>query len=252
MVYLGSKTRIARFILPILMANKPEGGYYIEPFVGGANIIDKITGARIGADINPYLIAMYQALQNGWWPKAHYTKDEYEVIKANPDADKALSGYVSTQCTFSNIVWGPYVGGRQWCESKGVYRDYQLENWKSLMRQVPFLKGIEFTCAPYYDLELPTQSLIYCDPPYSDSLDYKTDFDSERFWQWCRDKSAEGHTVFISEYKAPDDFTCVLEVPKQNQVNNKINIERLFAYSKGHYKYLPKPINEASIDLFAL
>lgn len=39
---------------------------YIEPFVGGANIIDKIKCERkIGSDKNKYLIALLQRVQSG-------------------------------------------------------------------------------------------------------------------------------------------------------------------------------------------
>jgi DNA adenine methylase len=72
--------------------------------------------------------------------------------------------------------------------------------------------------------------LIYCDPPYNNTQQYKDKFKSEPFWQWCRDKVKEGHTVFISEYSAPQDFKCIWEKKIINNLNNKNNIERLFKY----------------------
>ena len=44
MVYMGSKNRYAPYIVPILQKtiDKHNVNTYIEPFVGGANIIDKI------------------------------------------------------------------------------------------------------------------------------------------------------------------------------------------------------------------
>jgi len=59
------------------------------------------------------------------------------------------------------------------------------------------------------ELDIPANSLVYCDPPYRGSTGYDGWFDSRAFWQWCRDKTREGHTVFVSEYKAPPDFECV-------------------------------------------
>ena len=64
MKYMGSKNRIAKHILPIILKDRKENQYYVEPFVGGANIIDKVGGNRIGADINPYLIEFFKGLQN--------------------------------------------------------------------------------------------------------------------------------------------------------------------------------------------
>ena len=42
--YLGSKSKLSKQIVPIIQEciNKNKVNTYIEPFVGGANIIDKI------------------------------------------------------------------------------------------------------------------------------------------------------------------------------------------------------------------
>lgn len=56
MKYMGSKSRIAKYIVPILQEciDSNHVTTYIEPFVGGGNVIDKIRcHERIGSDINP-------------------------------------------------------------------------------------------------------------------------------------------------------------------------------------------------------
>ena len=61
--YVGSKSRIAKQIVPILqkLIDDNQITTYYEPFVGGANVIDKISCSnRYGFDINPYLIALFQ------------------------------------------------------------------------------------------------------------------------------------------------------------------------------------------------
>ena len=61
--YMGSKSRIADSILPIIQQRMEDYNLhtYVEPFVGGANIIDKIKcDRRIGCDKQEYLIALYQ------------------------------------------------------------------------------------------------------------------------------------------------------------------------------------------------
>ncbi len=45
MKYMGSKNRIAKQILPIILKNRTKEQYYIEPFVGGANLIGEPTSA---------------------------------------------------------------------------------------------------------------------------------------------------------------------------------------------------------------
>ena len=44
MKYMGSKNRIAKFVLPIMIKEANEKGIttWVEPFVGGANMIDKV------------------------------------------------------------------------------------------------------------------------------------------------------------------------------------------------------------------
>ena len=42
MVYMGSKNRIAKELIPIITKDLKPNQWYVEPFVGGANMIDKI------------------------------------------------------------------------------------------------------------------------------------------------------------------------------------------------------------------
>lgn len=67
MKYMGSKNRIAKHLLPIMLSDCEKHGIttWVEPFVGGANMIDKVPNSfdRIGYDNNKYLIEMYKELQ---------------------------------------------------------------------------------------------------------------------------------------------------------------------------------------------
>lgn len=65
---MGSKAKIAKYIVPIIQRKIDESGarYYVEPFAGGCNVIDKIKAEyRIASDSNKYLIALFQHLQDG-------------------------------------------------------------------------------------------------------------------------------------------------------------------------------------------
>lgn len=46
-----------------MLEHRKEGQWWVEPFVGGGNMIDKVTGNRIGADNNKYLIALLKEMQ---------------------------------------------------------------------------------------------------------------------------------------------------------------------------------------------
>ena len=60
MKYMGSKNRIAKHLIPIMIAEADKCGVttWVEPFVGGANLIDKVPNKfkRIGYDINEHVI----------------------------------------------------------------------------------------------------------------------------------------------------------------------------------------------------
>lgn len=58
MKYMGSKSRIAKDIVPIIQKCIDDNNLetYIEPFVGGANIIDKIKNSFNCYFYNSYIV----------------------------------------------------------------------------------------------------------------------------------------------------------------------------------------------------
>lgn len=237
MKYMGSKARHAKELLPIILKDRKEGQWYVEPFVGGCNMIDKVTGNRIGADVNEYLIAMWQAVSNGWMPPETITEEYYKHIRSNKDEDKPLAAYIGFAMSFGGKWFGGYrrdIAG----VADNVILKAQNENeqsrksYNSLEKQARTLKGVEFFSGSYDSTYLPSNSIIYCDPPYKNTTKYKDSFDHDKFYDWCREKHKEGHQVFVSEYWMPDDFKCVW----QKEVNSSLTkntgakkgIEKLF------------------------
>ena len=95
-----------------------------------------------------------------------------------------------------------------------------------------------FKSGSYLELEIPENSLIYCDPPYANTCRYKDDFNHDIFWDWCRAQTKSGHTVFISEYYAPNDFVCVKEIQHKTILDKNSQyprIEKLFRYKPDAY-----------------
>lgn len=237
MKYMGSKARIAKEILTIILKNRKHNQFYIEPFVGGCNSIDKVLGKRIGNDANMYLIAMWQELQKGWQPPNDITKELNNQIKDNKDKyPPYLVGWVGFNCNYSGKWFGGFAG--QVHTKIGTIRDYQVEAYKNTMAQVSALTDVIFTNYHYTDIPISDTSIIYCDPPYEGTTKYKDNFDHKAFWQWCRNKHLEGHSVFISEYNAPADFQCIWEKEVKSSLSangrigggNKNSIEKLFIY----------------------
>lgn len=83
----------------------------------------------------------------------------------------------------------------------------------------------------YQDVEIPKDSVIYCDIPYLNSNVYNKaeHFDYERFYEWC---GRQAEPVFISSYQMPEDrFDCIEEFVHRSTLcataNNQVT-ERIF------------------------
>ena len=231
MKYMGSKARIAKYILPIILKDRKPDQWYVEPFVGGANMIDKVEGNRIGADLNKPLIACLDGLSKGWLPPENISEEFFNKVKVDHSiVDLKTLGYIGTQLTFGAMWFSAYRKDRQ-----GI-RNYSDEAFRHVEKQATKLRSVKFESCSYSVLDIPDSSIIYCDPPYAGTAKYKAvdDFDHVKFWQWCRDMSDKGHQVFISEYNAPDDFECLWQKEIQSGLNTnstKKGIEKLFKYN---------------------
>lgn len=234
---MGSKSRIAKQILAIILEGRKEGQYYVEPFCGGCNMIDKVPGNRIANDSNPYLIAMWEALSWGWDPPKTIEREHYLDVrtcyKQNSDEyPMHYMGWVGFIGGFNGIFFSGYAG-HSVATRGGKVRDYIGEASRNILAQAPLLDGVQFTNCSYADMIIPPNSIIYCDPPYEGVSKYEYSIDHEKFWAWCRERVAEGHDVFISEYSAPDDFLCVWKQEVKvtlSTVISKQAIEKLFIH----------------------
>lgn len=233
MQYQGSKNRLAKQLLSAIPRN---GEAWVEPMVGGCGMMRHVTGQRIGADNNKYIISFWKAIQSGWEPPTTLTREEYDHIKLNIDQyDPALVAFAGIGCSFGAKWFGGYA--------KANDKDYVAISHRSCLKVRRAIEGVEFVYSSYKDLEIPANSIIYADPPYADTSGYKEQFNHDEFWDWCRQKFRQGHQIYISEYKAPDDFKPILEIQRMSVMNSSAAksgtkfTEKLFIYN-------PERINE--------
>lgn len=229
--YMGGKSQIAQKIVHTISPLEPmwraEGRAWVEPFVGGANVIELVGGDRYANDIDSELIALLSAVSDGYLPPASVSREEYHKVKENPSKyPPEYRGFVSICCSFGRKKWGGYASN-----AKGY--DYARSGMRALGRMRRTLKGIIFSSVNYKDMHIPPNSIVYCDPPYRGTAGYKSGkFDSCGFWEWCRAKSDEGHHVFVSEYSGPSDFdllwTHEVYGTLSSESNSIIKEERLF------------------------
>lgn len=189
MKYIGSKAKVAADIVPILQGYINEYGIkqYVEPFVGGFNIIDKIECEnRLGNDIDPLVCELVEtcrenpALLDGLKTP---TREEYYDVRDNPE--KYAGWYRAAVLLFASYNARVYGGcyGAIAKTKDGATRNYFEESKANFKRQLPNLRGILVGCCDYRQMCFPTREkvLIYCDPPYAEGVGYAKHFDTAAF-----------------------------------------------------------------------
>jgi DNA adenine methylase len=225
--YMGSKARHADEIIRVAAAGRRPEQAWVEPFVGGGNVICRVpgeAGPRLGADKNPYMIALLDAVGNrGWLPPETMAEEEWREIKKSPDRfPSELVAFAATGPTFGSIWFGPWAKNDDYCS------DRYGQSREAVIRDIPGLRGCKFVVSEYDKLKIPPESVIYCDPPYANTSDYKqasrhkgridnkiavgdslsqNSWDRLKFWRWADVQIDNGHRIFVSEYAGPPAST---------------------------------------------
>lgn len=193
MKYMGSKNRIAKEIIPIMLKDYEDGMIFIDACCGGCNLIDKIPDhiPRYANDINEYLIEMFKSLQSGkTFP--YISEDIYDYVKNNKEKDKSLTGYVGFNFSFGSKFFGGYRR-----DIKGTKNDPLLKKFnedtqnrrtiESFSKQMSFLDNVKFSNKSVLDINPIKKSIIYFDIPYKGTTPYLGGFDHELFYKKCID-----------------------------------------------------------------
>ncbi len=108
----------------------------------------------------------------------------------------------------------------------------RLKRLQSFERLDRFKKvhGLDIQCynLSYEQVEIPENSVVYCDIPYKNTENYISKFDHEKFYQWARSRP---FTVYISEYSMPEDFQEIASISKRCTLgiyNEKKTVEKIF------------------------
>ena len=221
MQYQGGKNlngdRIAQ---EIYVATKHR--YAVEPFCGSAAITVRL--ARFGFDVAASdccapLISLLSAVKDGWDPPGQLSESEYQAARHLPDTDprKAFAGF---GCSFGAKWFGGYARGKNYAS---VCR-------RSLLKKRSHFRCVAFSCRSFFDIEPRGGVALYCDPPYAGTLSYGAvgDFDNAAFWVRCREWSAVGADVFVSEYTAPDWVPLLTSFDRAKGLGDGRATEKLF------------------------
>ena len=92
----------------------------------------------------------------------------------------------------------------------------RLQSLQSLISLERLPGALTAHSGDYRELRFDEPGIIYCDPPYKDTIDHGEDyavpFCHDEFYSWCE---AQKLPVYISEYQMPEErFVCVAEWDK--------------------------------------
>ncbi len=230
MRYMGGKAKIGKHIGAVLNEYLDGTLDFVEPFVGGFNIVPHIltTKGRIDCgDSNTALINFYRAIQGGWVSPTHITEGQYNDAKSLPDTDP-LKTFCGIGCSFSGKWFGGYA--------RSGDRNYALNCHNALAKKTEHIKRVSLWNCEYFEIRKYDSypCVIYCDPPYAGSTEYDKakGFNHNQFWDWCA-HMAQRHFVFVSEYTCPISHRVVFEKEQTTTVSRNKDkyskaIEKMF------------------------
>ena len=229
MAYIGGKSKKYKHIIKFL--NNPffDDFDYLEPFCGYCHILNKITNKKklVISDNNSLLITLLTFIKSNINYPIINDITEYKALKKERknNIKTALAAFTYS---YNGKEFGGFtdiVGNRNYSEERKRY-------YKKLYSNSSFQRA-EILEKNYTEYS-PKNTLIYCDPPYSNTQAYGNNvFDTLIFWEIMR-KWSKNNFVFISEYNAPPDFIEVSSATKYMSMSGKgstdLRIEKLFTY----------------------
>lgn len=234
MQYLGGKEKISKQICNFLESVRKPGQLFVDLTVGGCSIISKMQYPKEGYDIHPALISLYKKLSTGDITLPDSVTYEEHKLARNFSNDNPLKAFIGFGCSFAGDYFRGYAKN-----NRG--QNYAKNAKNSLIRKFKTLQNVKFEQLDLFLYE-GCSNLIYIDPPYKGTTKYSVDFNYDLFWDKVRELS-KNNDVYVSEYQAPSDFTCVFKVDKKLGLRKKeggqiMTEEKMFKYSSNTIKLL--------------
>jgi site-specific DNA-adenine methylase len=254
MPYQGSKSRIATQIVEYF----PQADTFVDLFFGGGAVTH---AAMLSGKFHNFIANDLRKTPQAWNKAVDALDDEYdrfvskEEFLASDDmivkmlwsfgascrtyADAGIHELAARMIMSSSVEeryssWLKFLKKIQGHEGN-FYNDFQRINSVTALRWLKTLEGL-LTVIPsnldYREVEIPKDSVVYCDPPYSGTQNYGKRFDHDAFWEWCRSME---YPVYVSEMAAPDDFISIWSCEKTvcfNKTSAKKRTENLFLHRK--------------------
>ena len=268
--YPGGKNRAIALFKDIIHLNNLQKCTYVEPFAGGASIA---LGLLIEGDVERIIINDADPSIYSFWISCLTKNEEFCELLINTkvtvdvwqqqkeiyqslredaiqgkEYDKMALGFATfflNRTNRSGIIKGGVIGGHAQTGNYKIDARFNKQNLEERLKTIAkFADQVEVHCKDAKQFLLdncniwPTNTLIYCDPPYANTKKYESDFDHVKFWNWVRIMSKDGRYVYVSEYEAPSDFKCIWCRKKKDGMGTtntgetqNIKVERLFVYN---------------------
>lgn len=237
---MGSKARIAKYILPIIQKRLVDYDIhtYIEPFAGGMNMIDKVQcDNKIASDNNKYLIEIFRNLSQIQDLPDFITKEHYSEVREcfNKGLNIYPDWYIGAVGFLASYNGRFFDGGYSGIvhTKANTERNYYDEAKRNLLEQIHKLQNVSFQYGDYEELYFDKEDcLFYCDIPYKDVKQYGTskNFNYDRFWNWA-EKMSKNNIILVSEHQAPDNWECIWSQEVKRTIDNTKRVkavEKLF------------------------
>lgn len=241
----GGKTKLLKAYRPLLPAADSFTSY-VEPFFGAGALFCHMRNTyprkpSLINDINPYVVnvlrvikelpalfrSQLQALEQAYLSicskgersKFYYeTRSQYWLLEDDrsqfPSSSKAkvlCAAYLYfLMKTGFNGLWQPMRSRNDYFgtafglgNEKPGFIDYALiREWHE------HLQDTEISCCSYEELNIPTDSFVFCDPPYLDNtVSYGTKrVDTVSLLGWCEQLQRQGATVWLANRDVETSF----------------------------------------------
>ena len=272
--YQGSKSQIAEFVV----ANLPPADVFVDLFAGGcavthcAILSDKYK-RFICNDINDTPMIFKRAI-DGEFRDFSYVPTREEFFESDDPVIKLIYSFGNDGETY---LWSREIEPVKVCASRMISANSQYERrmWyrkfmnnleeyiakygevvdaghTKQLQSLERLESLEIKQQDYQTVEIPSNSLVYCDPPYRGTTGYNgSTFDFVAFDEWLADVD---FMVVVSEYTAPNDCVEVASIDKRSlrcaTDNSTVKQEKLFVQSRFLDEYKKRMSEFGQTSLF--
>ena len=193
-------------VVPVIRKHHKLHQWYVEPFGNLGCYPMRIYTHRLINYENKYLYFTRKRLQEGWIPPEFVHPYRAIEIRKNPNSfPEEIVGWV-------NHYLPIYAKMFHQVRNTDPNKLFPSFAHKLICMQYPKYKSVQVYNLPYQKIDIPDESLIFCDMR-EEFMRHNYVVPDDEFWAWCRTKATQKHTVLVKSKSAPEDFTQVAAIP---------------------------------------